>query len=192
MQFNSFVFVVFLALFFSGWPLARRTRLSRYLYLIGFNLLFYGWWDWRYCILLLAVGISTWLLGAAIHRWPRHSKHWLAASVVLNLGLLGVYKYLGFFTLNLNALLKPLGTGLPLIELALPIGISFYTFMALSYTLDIKRGRLEPTDSLLHFLAYLTLFPQLLAGPITRAATCCPSFAMVPHPPQLSAGRVRA
>lgn len=182
MQFNSFVFCAFLAFFFLGWPAVQGRTTSRFIYLISFSLLFYGYWNWHCVFLLIGVGVANWLAGWALERWPRHGRAMVAAAVTLDLLLLGLFKYLGFLTVNFNRLAGPLGIELPLIQLLLPLGISFYTFMALSYILDIRRGRLQPTHNLLHFLAYLSLFPQLLAGPITRARDLLPQLLAIKPP----------
>ncbi len=178
MLFNSFVCVVFAAVFFAGWPLAARRPTSRWLYLSGAALLFYGWHDWRYLFLLLAVSLGAYACGGALVRWPGRQRLTLALGVVFILGLLGVFKYLGFLTESLNSLVELLGGGglLPVVRLALPLGLSFYTFLALTYVLDVSRGAVKPAASFLHLFAYLSLWPALLAGPITRARDLLPGL----------------
>ena len=179
MLFNSFIFVVFAALFFLGWPWAARRQTSRWLYLSGAALLFYGWHDWRYLLLLLAVSLGAYLCGAALARWPGRQRLTLILGVVFILGVLGVFKYLGFAAESLNALIELLsGSGgvLPVIRLALPMGLSFYAFLALTYVLDIQRGAVKPAANFLHLFAYLSLWPALLAGPITRARDLLPQL----------------
>lgn len=178
MLFNSFVFVVFAALFFAGWPLAARRQASRWAYLTGAALLFYGWHDWRYIFLLLAVSLGTYTCGAALTRWPKRQRFTLVLGVVFILGLLGVFKYLGFATEIANDVLDWCGAGriMPPVKLALPLGLSFYTFLALSYVLDVQRGAVKPATNFLHLLAYLSLWPALLAGPITRARDLLPQL----------------
>jgi alginate O-acetyltransferase complex protein AlgI len=178
MLFNSFICVVFAALFFLGWPLAARRQSSRWAYLTGAALLFYGWHDWRYIFLLLAVSLGAFSCGVALARWPGRQRLTLTLGVVFILGLLGVFKYLGFAMESLNAMLAWLGAGgtLPVVKLALPMGLSFYTFLALSYVLDVRRGAVKPAANFLHLTAYLSLWPALLAGPITRARDLLPQL----------------
>lgn len=188
MLFNTFVFVAFAALFYAGWPLARRHNTSRWLYLICAALLFYGWTDPRYILLLTGVGVWTYACGQLMQRSPQALKLWRALGITGNLLALGVFKYLGFFTANINAIAGAVGAGepLPVIHLALPLGISFYTFMALTYLLDLGRGQLKPARGFVHFFAYLSLWPQLLAGPITRARALLPQLLEY-NPPDAAA-----
>jgi len=186
--FNSATFVVFFALFIGFWPLLRRRDNTRWAYLTGASLFFYGWWDWRFIFLLLASGLIDFLAALGISRWPARKRWLLLASVLGNVGVLVTFKYLDFALRNINRLLGLAGldAAVPLVSLTLPIGISFYTFQSMSYTIDVYRGRLAPTDNVLHFFAYLAMFPQLVAGPIVRAADLLPQLATVriPDEPQ--------
>jgi alginate O-acetyltransferase complex protein AlgI len=164
MPFNSLIFLLFAALFFIVWPLVRRGNHSRWIFIIIASLLFYGWWDWRFIFLLTGCGLVNFYAGLLIRKFQRYKKTILVLSLFANLGILGLFKYLGFFTRNLNAL----GLDIPVVTLALPVGISFYTFQAMSYVIDVYKGTVEPTYNFFHFFAYLSTFPHLIAGPIIR------------------------
>ena len=132
--------------------------------LIG-SLLFYGWGEPKLLLLMAATILVFYLCGLAIGKSERYKKLWLTVSVCVGVGLLGLFKYADFFLSSFNALT---GLSLPLLKLALPVGISFYTFQCLSYTVDVYRGQVEPQRNLISFGAYVALFPQLIAGPIVR------------------------
>jgi alginate O-acetyltransferase complex protein AlgI len=178
MQFNSLIFIIFVAIFFSAWPILRRKNNTRWLYLVIASFIFYGWWDWRFLFLLVGSGFIDFFAGLAMQRFPRHRKIALVLSVLGNVGSLAVFKYLDFSIQNLNWLFHSLGMelSLPLANLILPVGISFYTFQSMSYTIDIYRRQLQPTHNVFHFFAYLSLFPQLVAGPIIRARDLLPQL----------------
>ena len=131
------------------------------------SLIFYGWGEPKLLFLMIATIALFYLCGLAIGRagQQRWKKTWLTVSVVISLALLGVFKYADFFIESFNFLT---GLGVPLLKLALPVGISFYTFQCLSYTIDVYRGRVEPQRNPISFGAYVALFPQLIAGPIVR------------------------
>jgi alginate O-acetyltransferase complex protein AlgI len=139
--------------------------------IILFSLFFYGWWDWRFIGLILLSGAIDYFAALGISKHSASKRRWLVLSIVGNLGVLGFFKYYGFFAESLNLMLSRLGleAAAPLISPVLPIGLSFYTFQSMSYTIDVYRRRLEPTRSFTLFFAYLTMFPQLVAGPICRA-----------------------
>lgn len=129
------------------------------------SLLFYGWGEPKLLLLMAATILAFYLCGLAIGKSERYKKLWLTVSVCVGVGLLGLFKYADFFLSSFNALT---GLSLPLLKLALPVGISFYTFQCLSYTVDVYRGQVEPQRNLISFGAYVALFPQLIAGPIVR------------------------
>jgi len=135
--------------------------------LLVFSLGFYAWGEPKYVFLMLATIVLFYICGRAIGkaRTQAWKKTWLVVSVVVSLGLLAVFKYADFFISSFNA---ATGLGIPLLRLALPIGISFYTFQSLSYTIDVYRGQVPVQKNLISFGAYVTLFPQLIAGPIVR------------------------
>jgi alginate O-acetyltransferase complex protein AlgI len=178
MQFNSLVFVIFGIIFFCGWPILRRRKNVRWIYLVTASFIFYGWWDWRFLFLIMFSGLIDYFAGLAMERFPGRKRTWLIMSLLGNVGSLGVFKYLDFGVSNINGLLSLFGIEmqLPAANLILPIGISFYTFQSMSYTIDIYRGELKPTHNVLHFFAYLALFPQLVAGPIVRARDLLPQL----------------
>lgn len=189
MLFNSAVFVVFAAAFFAFWPAARRSPHARYLYLVTAAAVFYGWWDWRFLFLLFVPGVADFALVRAMAKaGPRARRALFAASLTLNLGSLLIFKYTGWFVELLTGVLAAagvatdIGRSVPSFLLLLPIGVSFYTFQALTYTIDVYNERLQPTPSLLHYLAFKSLFPLLLAGPIMRADQLLPQLAEIREP----------
>ena len=179
MLFNSLEFLILLVLFFAGWPLIRKYNQSRWTYLTVFSFFFYGWWDWRFLFLIAGSGLIDYLAGLAIVKWPDRKRFFLILSLFGNIGSLSLFKYLDFAISNVNWVSDLLGVPatVPMANLLLPVGISFYTFQSMSYTIDIYRGKLEPTRNILHFFAYLSMFPQLMAGPIVRAADLIPQIA---------------
>lgn len=175
MVFNSIEFLIFLVLFFILWPIFRAKKNLRWIFITGASLIFYAWWDWRFVFLLIGSGLIDFYSGLLITNNPKYKKPFLALSLIANLSALSIFKY-SFFIVSIIQDLFLLGgiqidlvNKIPEFTLILPVGISFYTFQSLSYTIDIYRGRLKPTHSLLHFFSYLSMFPQLVAGPIVRA-----------------------
>jgi len=157
-----FLPAVLLLYFLAPWKLKNTVLLLS-------SLLFYGWGEPKLLALMLFTIALFYLCGLAIGRAgeQRRKKLWLTVSVVISIALLGLFKYADFFITSFNAVT---GLGLPLLRLALPVGISFYTFQCLSYTIDVYRGRVPPQKNLISFGAYVALFPQLIAGPIVRYA----------------------
>jgi D-alanyl-lipoteichoic acid acyltransferase DltB (MBOAT superfamily) len=182
MLFNSAIFLVFAAMFFSLWPLMRRRSNARWAYITVASFVFYGWWDWRFLFLIIGSGLLDFLSGLGMVRWPTRRKLFLVLSILGNVGSLAVFKYSHFVATNLDQFLASLGiepfltVNIPAFMLILPVGISFYTFQSMSYTIDIYKGHLQPTRNVLHFFAYLSMFPQLVAGPIVRAADLLPQL----------------
>ena len=131
------------------------------------SLIFYGWGELRLLPLMAFTILLCYVCGLGIERSRKRKKRWLLASIVISVGLLGVFKYADFFIGSLNAVT---GLKIPLLHLALPVGISFYTFQCLSYTIDVYRGSVPAQKNLINFGAYVALFPQLIAGPIVRYA----------------------
>jgi alginate O-acetyltransferase complex protein AlgI len=178
MSFHSLTFVVFLLVVYSiYWRLRRKSQ--NWLLLCA-SYVFYGWWDWRFLGLIVFSSLVDFGVGRALHvaEGQRRRRLLLALSLTTNLGLLGFFKYFGFFVASAAALLAQLGLepNLPALEIVLPVGISFYTFQTLSYTIDIYRGRVEPTRDPVAFFAFVSFFPQLVAGPIERASNLLPQF----------------
>ena len=180
MLFNSFQFLFFLPLTVAVyWSCARNVRLQNAVVIVS-SYIFYGWWDWRFLILIAFTSLWSYLTGLAeLKRWNRDpSKTLLALSLVVNLGILGVFKYYNFFAGEFVSLLNGLGlkAHMSSLNIILPVGISFYTFQALSYTIDVYRRQLKPTEDVLAFFAFISFFPQLVAGPIERATNLLPQF----------------
>jgi alginate O-acetyltransferase complex protein AlgI len=172
--FNSYIFLlVFLPLTLAGWWLLPGRR-ARLLFLTVASYVFYGWWDYRFVPLMILSTSADFLAGAAIARSTdrRHRTVWLVLLLGFNLGILAVFKYFDFFAGTLNGIGRALGfaVDLPLMHLVLPVGISFYTFNSISYTIDVYRGRLRPARSFLEFSSFVAMFPHLVAGPIVRYA----------------------
>lgn len=184
MLFNSLEFLFFLPLFFALWPLLRTRDATRWAYLTVASFFFYGWWDWRYLGLLAGTGLIDFLAALGMATWPRRRKLLLVVSMTANISSLAFFKYLDFLVANLNDLLHATGsnTQFPLHHLILPVGISFYTFQSMSYTIGVYRRQFEPTHNVLHFFASLSLFPHLVAGPIVRAGDLLPQLRSAPPP----------
>ncbi len=180
MLFNSGVFLQFFAAFLLLYWLARNHLRARNLLVVAASYLFYGWWDWRFLSLIFVSSVLDYAIALALVRapTPRRRKAWLALSVSCSLSLLGFFKYYDFFAESLAALLARLQIPFHprLLGVILPVGISFYTFQTMSYVIDVYRGAMTPTRSLLSFLAYVSFFPQLVAGPIERGAHLLPQF----------------
>ena len=172
MIFPSYIFMlVFLPCVLAGWYALKTVRL-RLAFLTITSYIFYGWWDCRFVVLMLATTLLDYVAGRAIYRSanPTSRKICLTLSILGNLGSLGFFKYYNFFTDSFAELLGGFGleAPMPVLGVVLPIGISFYTFQSMSYSIDIYRGKCRPTTDLLHFTAYVSMFPQLVAGPIVR------------------------
>ncbi len=175
-QFAIFFCVVLTA----SWALMPHPKAWKP-FILTASYVFYAAANWRFCALLAALTIANQVAARLIHRVrddPRRSKQIMAAAVVIDLGVLGIFKYYGFFVEDIGDLLDAAGLGLPLplLSLALPIGVSFFTFQAISYVVDVRRGLIPPA-SLFDFAIYLTFFPHLVAGPIVRAREFIPQLA---------------
>jgi D-alanyl-lipoteichoic acid acyltransferase DltB (MBOAT superfamily) len=147
---------------------------------------FYGWWDWRFLILIAFTSLCSWVSGIMIRNIDnkenanykkniRKRKLITATNIVVNLAILAIFKYYDFFAAEFAKLFCLSSEGI-LLNIVLPVGISFYTFQALSYTIDVYRGKIEPTRDVIAFFAYISFFPQLVAGPIERATSLLPQF----------------
>ena len=178
MLFNSAVFILFAALFFAVWPWVRKVPRARWTWLVFASAVFYGWWDAKFLLLILFSGLVDYVAALGMRRWPSRKKLLLWASIAANVGSLATFKYLDLIAASLTSIFGWVGwsTTVPPAGLALPVGISFYTFQSMSYTIDVYRGKLEPTRDVLHFFAYLMMFPQLVAGPIVRASRLLPQL----------------
>ena len=184
MAFDSITFALFLPLVFVlYWALHRRSHLWQNVLLLAASYVFYGWWDWEFLGLIMLTTWSAFLCALWVERWQEEGRHRraLAANIfncVLNLGVLGLFKYYDFFAGSFNALMSGMGlhADWPLLHLVLPVGISFYTFQALSYTIDVYRGDIRAERDSVSLATYLAFFPQLVAGPIERAHRLLPQF----------------
>jgi D-alanyl-lipoteichoic acid acyltransferase DltB (MBOAT superfamily) len=172
--FHSLEFIVFLAVTLAiYWALGRRAQ--NVLLLVA-SYVFYGWVHAWFLALIAVSTIVDWAAALLIERQPSRKRAWLGLSLAANLGMLGVFKYFNFFAENVNEVLGAVGLGasLPALEILLPVGISFYTFQTLSYTIDVYRGRLHARRSLVDVAVFVAFFPQLVAGPIERATSLLP------------------
>jgi D-alanyl-lipoteichoic acid acyltransferase DltB (MBOAT superfamily) len=183
-NFATFEFAIFMVCVYLPY-LVMSHRLQNYLLLIA-SYIFYGWWDWRFLSLILFTTAVNYLLGIAIYYTENIGKRrfYLLIALCLTFGLLGIFKYLGFFVDSMVNLLEILGfhPNLPMLNIVLPIGISFYTFQTTSYTIDIFRKELKPTQDFIDFAVFIAFFPQLVAGPIERAKNLLPQI-QAPHNP---------
>lgn len=183
MLFDSPVFFVFIATLYPLWR-ALPLRHGRWLILAG-SLVFYGWWSLKFLALLLATTTLDWALTRAMDKVtePRR-RALLVASIVSNLGVLATFKYYGFFGAQLNDALHAAGAdvAIPVFQLVLPIGISFYTFQAIGYAVDVYRRELPPVRNYADFLLFITFFPHMVAGPIQRSALLLPQLNPMRRP----------
>ena len=185
MIFNSNVFLLaFLPIvFILFWSFHSKTW--RYALLAAAGYVFYGWWNWRYCFLLLFSSLVSFTAGRLLagSDRPGRRRAILIAAVSVDLAILGFFKYYDFFASTLNALAPDSGL-LPLIRVVLPIGISFYTFHTISYIADVYAGRVRATSNLLEYLTYVNLFSQLVAGPIVRFRQIEEDLEKIDGPPR--------
>ena len=184
MIFNSIDFGIFFPLvFFVYWIFFRKNILYRNIFLVSVSYLFYGWWDWRFLSLIVISSFVDFIIGRKIHDEENgiKRKRWLIISLAVNIGFLGFFKYFNFFIDSFIDAFTVFGANLDgfHLNIILPVGISFYTFQTLSYTLDIFYKKFKPTDNIFAFFAFVSFFPQLVAGPIERAKDLLPQFLKV-------------
>jgi len=184
--FNSLTFAVFFVAFFTTyWLFPPRWRTG--LLLVG-SYIFYGWWDWRFLGLIALSTVVDYSIGLAMKandHDERVRRRLLVMSLVVNLGILGLFKYSNFFVDSFRDVLASVGlepTNEVFLEIILPVGISFYTFQTLSYTFDVYRRRIEPRRNFWIFATYVAYFPQLVAGPIERAQNLLPRIENIDRP----------
>ena len=181
MLFNSIEFAVFLLIvFLIYWLCFKNDFRKQNLFLLFASYFFYGWWDWRLLFLLIFLSLFNYFVGIKIDAsiTPSHRKSWLIIGLVINLGVLGFFKYFNFFIEGFVDLVSLFGYDLKgtAINVILPLGISFYTFLSLSYLLDIYKEKLTADRNIIHVLLSLSFFPIILAGPIQRPATLLPQI----------------
>ena len=187
--FNSFEFLLFLPIVFLLYWFVFCTRRWQNLFIIAASYVFYGWWDWRFLFLIVFTSLCSYVSGILIEKQQGEKpgggggKFYATSNIVINLLILGVFKYFNFFTDNLVLLFGSFGIQLdwPTLNIILPVGISFYTFQALSYTIDVYRKSIPATHDPIEFFAYISFFPQLVAGPIERATNLLPQFQKERH-----------
>ena len=176
MSFNSLVFLVFLAIVLTAYY--RLQHRGQNILLLIASYVFYGWWNWRFVVLLLFTTFFDYWCARWIEREPHPTKRrlFLSFSMIVNLGILSIFKYFNFFAGSLEHVLTFFGmkATFPVLHVILPIGISFYTFLSMSYTIDVYRGELKATRNPLDFMLYVAFFPHLVAGPIVRASFLLP------------------
>lgn len=181
MLFNSIDFAIFLPIvFILYWFVANKNLKIQNSLIVASSYLFYGWWDWRFLSLILSSTIVDYSVGLGLSKEENKTKRkiLLLTSISINIGLLGFFKYYNFFLDNFITAFSFFGTEIKAnsLNIILPVGISFYTFQTLSYTIDVYKRKLEPTRNFIAFSAFVSFFPQLVAGPIERATNLLPQF----------------
>lgn len=186
MLFNTPIFFVFFVIFLLFYGLIFVQKKPRLYFILVASLVFYGAWNYRFIPLLVGSSVVDYYLALAIGAATtvQRKKLLLTLSIVMNLGILGLFKYADFALASASDFLQLFGVeaSLPTLSWVLPVGISFYTFQSLSYTIDVYRGDMQPRKGLVHFTTALAFFPQLVAGPILRAREILPQFHSLPVP----------
>lgn len=180
MIFNSFVFLIFIVpVFLIYWLANNNLKIQNCIILIS-SYIFYGWWDWRFLSLIIISSITDYLASIYIENSDdqKKRKYLLIISLVVNLSILGFFKYYNFFIDSLELVFSNIGFDLSNAHLGivLPVGISFYTFQSMGYTIDVYKKRIKASRDIVSFFAYISFFPQLVAGPIERAKNFLPQF----------------
>lgn len=181
MLFNSFEFLVFLPIVFLLYWFVFKPLKWQNLFVVAASYLFYGWWDWRFLILIAITTFCSFASGMLLERYEGQCSRqkWISfINILLNLLILCAFKYYNFFGENLEELFRAFGMQLDWVtlDILLPVGVSFYTFQALSYTIDVYQHKIKPTHDVIAFFAFISFFPQLVAGPIERATNLLPQF----------------
>lgn len=182
MLFNSFAFLCFLPCFFVGyWFLFNKSTKKQNLFLLAGSYFFYGFWDYRFLSLIILSTIIDFYIGRKIYleSIAKKRKWLLYVSLFSNLGILGIFKYFNFFIdtwIDLMSLVGYETDNYWSLSIILPVGISFYTFQTMSYTIDIHNNKIKPAKNFIHFATFVAFFPQLVAGPIERASTLLPQI----------------
>ena len=179
MLFNSFVFLCFFVVFFAiYWSMPRKALYWQNAVLLLASYVFYGWWDWRYLSLISLASLTSLLGALGIEDKPSYKKPILFIVLLVHLGMLAYFKYAGFFVSSLMLALNSIGFKMYLVylQIALPVGISFFTFQSLSYAIDVYRRNLTASRSWREYFSFVSFFPQLVAGPIERAGNLLPQI----------------
>ncbi len=180
MLFNSLAFLLFFPIVFVlYWAIPRKQVMAQNIVLLVASYIFYGWWDWRFLSLIAFSTLVDFFLGIAISRSDGKRSHfYLLVSIFVNLGLLCAFKYFNFFIESFIAIGETIGyhPSITTLNIILPVGISFYTFQTMSYSIDIYRKEIAPTKNFVAFASFVALFPQLVAGPIERASNLVPQL----------------
>ena len=181
MLFNSIDFAIFLPIvFILYWFVTNRNLKLQNFLIVAASYLFYGWWDWRFLSLILFSSLVDYFVGIGLLKQENLTKRKLLlwTSILVNLGFLGFFKYYNFFLDNFISAFSFFGTEIKAnsLNIILPVGISFYTFQTMSYSIDVYKRKLEPTKDFIAFSAFVSFFPQLVAGPIERATHLLPQF----------------
>jgi len=180
MIFNSVAFLIFFVIVFSiYWLIPSKKIKWQNLLLLVASYVFYGWWDWRFLSLIAFSTLLDYVVGLQIQKSTSKKKMFLTISLISNLGLLCVFKYFNFFIDSWVNLWSLFGYDMSVstLNIILPVGISFYTFQTMSYSIDIYRGELKPSKNFIEFATFVSFFPQLVAGPIERASNLLPQLA---------------
>ncbi len=179
MQFDSYIYALFLPIVFIVYWLLSRKITHQNVFLLIASYTFYGWWNWKFLGLIAFTSLTTFLSGLWIARAKHSTAKWLLwSNISVNLAILVVFKYLNFFKDSMSDVLKLFGFNpdWPTLQILLPVGLSFYTFQAISYSIDVYRKEIPPTKNAIAFFVYMSFFPQLVAGPIERAKNLLPQF----------------
>lgn len=181
MLFNSIDFAIFFPIvFLLYWFVFNRRLWLQNIFILATSYVFYGWWDWRFLFLIIASSLTDYVVGLQIAKSKTKKQRlaWLWISLLLNIGLLFIFKYFNFFTTSFAEAFSLFGVSLNVTTLnfILPVGISFYTLQTLSYTFEVYKGTISPTKNIVAFFGYVAFFPQLVAGPIERAQYLLPQF----------------
>ena len=192
MIFNTPIFFLFFVVFLVFYGLILLRQKPRVYLIVVSSLVFYGAWNYRFIPLLVFSAVADYFIAQRIAATTASKKQWLAASIVINLGILGLFKYADFVLVSVADFLSLFGLepDLPTLAWVLPVGISFYTFQSMSYTIDVYRGLIQPRKGLMEFIAALSFFPQLVAGPILRARQILPQMHIDPRA-AMEPGQVR-
>lgn len=186
MFFNSFDFALFLPIVFVlYWFATQRNLKAQNFLIVVASYVFYGWWDWRFLSLIIFSTLVDYTIGNLLSSEEKDGKRklYLWISILVNLGFLGFFKYYNFFVESFVSAFTFFGNDIEVttLKIILPVGISFYTFQTLSYTIDVYRKQLQPTKDFTAFTAFVCFFPQLVAGPIERASNLLPQFYVKRH-----------